>query len=43
MVNGNNNIDDAKIGGITPAGFIFKGKCDACPAKTFLPFVLCGY
>ena len=26
IVNGNNRIDEAKIGGITPAGLIFKGK-----------------
>ena len=28
---GNNNKADAKIAGITPAVFIFKGKCDDSP------------
>ena len=31
IVAGNRMIDDAKIGGITPAMFSFKGRCELCP------------
>jgi hypothetical protein len=31
MVAGNAIIDDAKIGGMTPAVLIFKGMCVLCP------------
>ena len=30
-VTGNNNRAEAKIAGITPAEFIFRGKCELCP------------
>ena len=34
---GNSKSADAKIGGITPGTFIFKGRCDESPANILLP------
>ena len=43
MVAGNIIIDDAKIGGITPAVFTFKGRWVLCPPYTFRPTTLLAY
>jgi hypothetical protein len=37
IVAGNRMIDDAKIGGMTPAMLIFSGRCELCPWYTLLP------
>ena len=37
MVAGNMIIDEAKIGGITPAMLIFRGRCDVCAPKVCRP------
>ena len=36
-VAGSRMIDEAKIGGITPAMFSFSGRCDDWPPYTLLP------
>ena len=41
-VTGNNNKAEAKMAGITPAVFIFKGKCDDSPPYILLPICLLG-
>ena len=41
-VTGNNNNAEAKIAGITPAWFIFNGKCDDSPPYILLPICLFG-
>ena len=43
MVFGNNNIEEAKITGITPAVFIFKGRCELWPPYTLFPTCRLGY
>ena len=42
-VTGSNKIDEAKIGGITPAVFIFRGRWLLSPWKIFIPTCLLGY
>ncbi|CFN76992.1 Uncharacterised protein [Bordetella pertussis] len=37
IVAGNRMIDDAKIGGITPAMFSLSGRCELWPPYTLLP------
>ncbi len=39
---GSSNRADAKIAGITPAVFIFKGKCEDSPPYIFVPICLLG-
>ena len=41
-VAGNSNIAEAKIAGITPAVFIFKGKSEESPPYILLPICLFG-
>ena len=41
-VMGSNSNAEAKIAGITPAVFIFKGKCEDSPPYIFVPICLFG-
>ena len=43
IVTGNNSSDEAKIAGITPAGFTLTGRSDLPPSSIFMPTWRRGY